>query len=96
MLSLVQLFVTTWTVARQASLSMGFPRQEYQSGLPLLSSGDLLDPGIEPRSPVLQVDSLLSEPPGIIYYILFLCPWNYRGKNTRVGSLFLLQGIFPI
>ena len=55
---------TPWTVACQASLSMGFLRQEYWSGLPFPSPGDLPDPGIEPRSPTLQVDSLLSEPPG--------------------------------
>ena len=60
----VQLFVTPWTVARQALLSMGFSRQEYWSGLPFPSPGDLTDPGIEPRSPALQADSLLSEPPG--------------------------------
>ena len=53
-----------WTVARQAPLSMGFPRQEYWSGLPFPSPGDLPDPGIEPGSPSLQADSLLSEPPG--------------------------------
>ena len=52
------------TVACQASLSMGFSRQEYWSGLPFPSPGDLPDPGIEPRSPTLQADSLLSEPPG--------------------------------
>ena len=52
-----------WTVACQAPLSMGFPRQEYWSGLPFLSPGDLLDPGIKPPSPALQADSLLSEPP---------------------------------
>ena len=56
-LSLVQLFVTLWTVARQAALSMGFPRQEYWSGLPFPSPGDLPDLGIEPRSPALQGDS---------------------------------------
>ena len=55
---------TPWTVAHQAPLSMGFSRQEYWSGLPFPSPGDLLDPGIEPRSPTSQVDSLLSEPPG--------------------------------
>ena len=43
---------------------MGFPRQEYWSGLPFLSPGDLPDPGIETRSPTLQPDSLPSEPPG--------------------------------
>ena len=47
-LSPVHLFVTLWTVAHQAPLSMGFSRQEYCSGLPCLSSGDLSDPGIEP------------------------------------------------
>ena len=50
--------VTPWTVARQAPLSMGFSRQEYWSGLPFPSPGDLLDPGIEPRSPALYEDSL--------------------------------------
>ena len=57
-LSCVQLFVTPWTVAYQASLSMEFSRQEYQSGLPFPSPGDLPDPGIEPRSPELQADAL--------------------------------------
>ena len=47
--------------AHQASLSMGFPRQEYWSGLPFPSPGDLPDPGIKPGSPALQVDSLPSE-----------------------------------
>ena len=51
-------FVTPWTVAHQASLPMGFPRQEYWSGLPFPSPGDLPDPGIEPRYPVWQVDAL--------------------------------------
>ena len=52
------------TVAYQALLSMGFSRQEYWSGLPFPSPGDLPNPGIEPRSPALQVDALPSEPPG--------------------------------
>ena len=47
-------FATPWTVALQAPLSMGFPRQEYWSGLPFPSPGDLPDPGIEPRSPVTE------------------------------------------
>ena len=55
---------TPWTVACQAPLSMGFSRQEYSSGLPFPSPGDLPDPGIKPRSPALQVDDLLFEPPG--------------------------------
>ena len=53
-----------WTVAHQAPPSMGFSRQEYWSGLPFSSPGDLPDPGIEPSSPTLQADYLLSEPPG--------------------------------
>src|SRR5574341_460593 len=57
-------FVTLWTVACQAPLSMGFPRQEYWNGLPFPSPGDLPDPGIEPRSPALQADSLLTETSG--------------------------------
>ena len=63
-LSRVQLFATPWTVAYQAPPSMGFSRQEYWSGLPLPSPGDLPDPGIEPRSPALQADAFTSEPPG--------------------------------
>ena len=58
-LSCVRLFVTPWL-----ALSMGFSRQEYWSPLPFPSPGDLPDPRIEPRSPVLQVDSLPSDPPG--------------------------------
>ena len=52
-LSPVQLFVTPWTVARQASLSMGFPRQEYWGGMPFPSPGTLPDPGIELKSSAL-------------------------------------------
>ena len=61
-LSHVQLFATPWTVAHQASLSMGFSRQEYWSGLPFPSPGDLPDPETKPRSPALQADTLTSEP----------------------------------
>ena len=61
---------------------MGLSRQEYWSGLPFPSPGDLPNPGIEPRSPTLQVDSFPAEPPG-------------KPKNTGVGSLSLLQWIFP-
>ena len=63
-LSRVRLFTTPWTVAHQAPLSMEFSRQEYSSGLPFPSPGDLPDPGIEPRSPALQADVLPSEPSG--------------------------------
>ena len=60
---------------------MGFSIQEYWSGLPCPPPGDLPNPGIEHKSPALQADSLLSEPPG-------------KPPNTGVGSLSLLQGIF--
>ena len=52
---------TPWTVARQIPLSMGFPRQEYWSGLPFPSPGDLPNPGIKPMSPALQADSSSAE-----------------------------------
>ena len=63
-LSLVRLFASPWTRAHQAPPSMEFSRQEYWSGLPFPSPGDLPNPGIEPRSPTLQADALTSEPPG--------------------------------
>ena len=53
------LFGTPWTLAHQAPLSMGFTRQEYWSGLPFPSPGDLPDPGMEPGSPALQADSIV-------------------------------------
>ena len=53
--------MTPWTVTCQAPLSLGFSRQEYWSGLPFPSPGDLLNPGIESRSPALQADSLLTK-----------------------------------
>ena len=63
-LSCVRLFVTPWTVAYKAPLSMGFSRQRYWSGLPFPSPADLPNPGIKPGSPTLQADTLPSEPPG--------------------------------
>ena len=56
--SVVSVPATPQTVARQAPLSMGFSRQEYWSGLPFPSPGDLPDPGIESGSPALQADSI--------------------------------------
>ena len=83
-LSRVPLFVTPLTVAHQAPLSMKFSRQEYWSGLLCPSPGDLLDPGIEPRSPALQADPLLSEPPGKPIY------------ENRFFRLFSILGYFKI
>ena len=68
MLSRVRLFVTPWTVAHQAPLSVGFSRQEHWSGWSLSSPGDLSDSGIKPRSPALQADCWLAEPPGSVYF----------------------------
>ena len=60
----VQLLVTPWTVAHQAPPSMEFCRQDYWSGLPFPSPGDLPDPMIEPGCPALRADALPSKPPG--------------------------------
>ena len=59
LLSHVQLFATPWTVAHQAPLSMGFPKEEYWSALPFPPPGDLLNPRIKPMSPALARDSFL-------------------------------------
>ena len=64
LLSCVQLSATPWTVVLQALLSMEFSRQEYWSEWPFPSLRDPPSPGIKPGSPVLQSDSLPSEPPG--------------------------------
>ena len=64
LLSCVQLFATLWTVAHQAPLSVGFPRQEYWSWLPFHPPGDLPKPGIEPTSPALAGTFFTTVPPG--------------------------------
>ena len=64
-LSHVHLFATSWTLAHQAPLSMGFSRQEYWNGLPFPTLGNLPNPGIKPTSPIFpafQADSLPAEP----------------------------------
>ena len=69
------LFVTPWTVAHQAPLSMEFAREvDYRSGLPCPSPGDLPDPRIKPGFPALKADSLLSEPPQGLCTFCWLCP----------------------
>ena len=85
--SRVQLFATPWTIAYQSPLSMAFSRQEYWSGFPFLSPGDLPDPGIEPGSPTLQADALLSEPPQLATYCL-VCELYLEKADTRFYRLF--------
>ena len=58
--------VTLWTIAPQSPLSIGFSRQEFWSELPFPSPGDLPDPGIEPRSPILATGFFTTEPLGTI------------------------------
>ena len=95
-LSHVQLSKTPWTIAHQAPLSMEFSRQEYWSGLPFPSPGDLPDLGIEPGSPTLQADSLPSESPALVAWIsriLYKCEVRKLAreeafcKGNSVGSL---------
>ena len=91
-LSCVQLFATPWTAANQAPPSMGFSRQEYWSGLPFPSPGDLPNPGIEPRSPTLQADALTSEPPGkpnLLTVSLFIV--SLRDILCLMGSLYFWE-----
>ena len=85
-LSHVRLLATPWTVAYQAPPSMGFSRQEYWSGVPLPSPGDLPDPGIEPGSPAFQADSLTSKPTLVCSYLQLhltvLSGSNYKGYSN--------------
>ena len=89
--SRVQLFVTPWTVARQAPLSMGFSRQEYWSGLPCSRLGDRPNPGIKPASPASpasQEDSLPSEPLWksllIAHFALIFMTWENYWKMISI------------
>ena len=86
-LSLVQLFGTPWTVAHQVPLSMEFSKQEYWSGLPFPFSGDLPNPGMEPRYPALQADSLLSELPVQFISVTQSCPTLYDPMDYSTPGL---------
>ena len=87
MLSHVWFFATPWTVACQAPLSMEFSRQEYWSGLPSHSPRDLPDPGIESTSPILQADSLSSEPLGKPSIYLFSLSCNPGRESESLLQL---------
>ena len=80
--SCVQLFETLWTVAHQAPLSTGFPRQEHWSGLPFTSPGDLPNPGIEPESPALQAYSLPLSYPGSHSWFI-----SFHNKQVQFSSV---------
>ena len=81
----VRLFATPWTVTYQAPQSMEFSRQEYWSGLPFPSPGDLPNPGIEPGSPALQAEALPSEPPGKPRYSIICGTYENLEKINPVG-----------
>ena len=91
----VRLFVTLWTAACQAPLSMGFSRQEYQSGLPFPAPGDLPDPGIDPSSPAspaLQADSSLLRPDARKWNRALGCELAQRDGGQNRGQGWLLGG----
>ena len=87
MLSHVRLFATPWTVARQSPLSMGFPSQEYWSGLPFPPSGDLPNPGIEPMSLELAGGFFTTEPPG---------KTAFKDTNMMIEMFYGLASCFSI
>ena len=84
--SLSDSFVTPWTVAHQTYLSVEFSRQEYCSWLPFPSPGDLPHPGIEPTSPALQADSLLSESPEKPLLLFRVSKYSLLGSGFSVLS----------
>ena len=94
-------FATPWSVVHQAPPLMGFPRQEYQSGLPFLTSGDLPSPGIEPRSPVLAGRFFTTEPPLLLFpkMVFFLqyktesqCCYIQQVRNRPLSFVFIFWG----
>ena len=86
-------------VTCQALLAMKFSRQEYWSGLPFPSPGDLLDPGIKPGSPALQADSLLSEPPGnprILEWVAYPSSGIFPTQELNQGLLYCRQILYQL
>ena len=96
LLSHVQLFATPWTVAHQAPPSMGFSRQEYWGGLPFPSPGDLPDPGIEPRSPVLQADVLTLLPFREDKSMHRMRRWSSEPSRRWPFIYRIREGLFPL
>ena len=97
-LCMCPLFVTPGTLAHQAPLSMGCPRQEYWTGLPFPSPGDLPDPGIEPRSPALAGRFFTAETPGkphIAQCSLFHCPTPSPCPHDILSSLEAVVSFSP-
>ena len=104
----VRLFVTPWTVASEAPPSVGFPREEYWSGLPFHSLGDLPGPGIEPTSAELVSGFFTTEPPGkplslptnVIICLLSDSPFMHRNhaqnsSSPGEGNILPLANILP-
>ena len=89
-------FVAPWTVAHQAHLSMAFPRKEYWNRLPFPTPGDLLNPGIKPRSPTLQVDFLPSEPMNTGVDILSLLQGIFPTQESNWGLLHCRQILYQL
>ena len=85
LLSCIQLFVTPWTVARKAPLSVGFFRQEYLSGLLFPAPGDLPDRRIKPVFPALAGKFLTTEPPGKPNYL-----YEWSKKPSKINKIFFL------
>ena len=84
-------FATLWTIALQAPLSMGFPRQEYWSGLPFPSPGDLPDPGIKPvflMSPALAGRFFTASPSGKLFFLYT--------KGSKIPTEFLFSWEMPL
>ena len=102
-LSCVQLFQLHKTVLRHAPLPMGFPRQEYWSGLVLPSPGDLSDPDIEPSPPAFTVlpggfltTSTIKEAPHILLEFIFIIPWDMGTRRLRITLRFTCFLIFDL
>ena len=89
-------FMTSWTIAHQAPLSVGFPRPEYWSGLPFPPPRDLPDPGVKPASPALQVDSLLLSHWGNLHLDAYMLLFSPPTKDCLSEGQLYSYGLDPI